>query len=82
MCICYSFAVYFDIGYEGQSLQQGTGHFRGSYTLLGVVNGMPNYLSNFDNGKYSIWNCPTTNKNFWVIGYTRNMPNCLGFAYR
>ena len=43
---------------------------------------MPNYRSDFDDGKYSIWICQAASNYYWIIGSTDDMPNCIGMAYR
>ena len=79
----YSFVVYLDLRYDGRTYQTGdSSKVRGLYNLFELVNGMPNYRSDFDDGKYSIWICQAASNYYWIIGSTDDMPNCIGIAYR
>ena len=76
-CIGINFHL---VKHDGRTFRpaQSTDEILGNYTFHKILNGRPMYQSNFDDGKFSIWSC----NNCWVVGYTRDMPECKGIAYR
>ena len=76
-CIGINFHL---VKHDGRTFRpaQSTDEILGNYTFHKILNGRPMYQSNFDDGKFSIWSC----NNCWVVGYTRDKPECKGIAYR
>ena len=72
---CVHIEVYYGTKNEAYDHQS---EVYGTYTKLsGSVNGRSHYQSDFDDGYVGIW---WSGCNAWMIGWTSDLGQCLGFA--
>ena len=74
---CVHIEVYYETKNEAYDYQS---EVYGTYTKLSEsVNGRSHYQSDFDDGYYGIWWC--VDYSAWMISWTSELGQCLGFAY-